>query len=263
MRHRFTTRLRRPGRDRSHRSQSRAGLWPEVRYHPACSLETSVPHRSTLLNGHLARRIPFERSVVDPVVHHEKTRRWPMVVFTIGSPGWLFSNDQQSAEEVGFEPTIGLHLFRFSRPALSTTQAPLRTNLWLASRSPGLEELREQSTTVFGQNTSGDFRPVIEPGVRHKSIEAIAGPRLGVFGPIDDTSNPTLNDRPGTHWTRFERDVESITFKPPRAQSASCKSESESFRMSRWIVQRLTQVEGLGKDTSFPRHNGSHRNLAN
>src|SRR5580704_6388277 len=28
-------------------------------------------------------------------------------------------------EEVGFEPTVGLHLHRFSRPALSTTQAPL------------------------------------------------------------------------------------------------------------------------------------------
>ena len=33
---------------------------------------------------------------------------------------------QSEAEEVGFEPTVGLHLHRFSRPALSTTQAPLR-----------------------------------------------------------------------------------------------------------------------------------------
>jgi hypothetical protein len=33
---------------------------------------------------------------------------------------------QSKAEEVGFEPTVGLHLHRFSRPALSTTQAPLR-----------------------------------------------------------------------------------------------------------------------------------------
>lgn len=32
----------------------------------------------------------------------------------------------QEAEEVGFEPTVGLHQHRFSRPALSTTQAPLR-----------------------------------------------------------------------------------------------------------------------------------------
>jgi integrase len=37
---------------------------------------------------------------------------------------------QLSAEEVGFEPTVGLHLHRFSRPALSTTQAPLRCRGW-------------------------------------------------------------------------------------------------------------------------------------
>src|SRR4051794_2916239 len=91
---------------------------------------------------------------------------------------------QTSAEEVGFEPTVGLHLLRFSRPALSTTQAPLRRNLWLAGRPPGSEELREQAAAVFGQDTGGDFGPVIEPGVGHQAKEAIAGTRLGVFGPV-------------------------------------------------------------------------------
>ena len=31
------------------------------------------------------------------------------------------------AEGVGFEPTVGLHLLRFSRPSQSTTLAPLRS----------------------------------------------------------------------------------------------------------------------------------------
>jgi hypothetical protein len=33
-----------------------------------------------------------------------------------------------AAEGVGFEPTVGLHLLRFSRPSQSTTLAPLRFN---------------------------------------------------------------------------------------------------------------------------------------
>jgi hypothetical protein len=36
------------------------------------------------------------------------------------------SADDKSAEGVGFEPTVGLHLLRFSRPSQSTTLAPLR-----------------------------------------------------------------------------------------------------------------------------------------
>jgi hypothetical protein len=34
-------------------------------------------------------------------------------------------NPAHSAEGVGFEPTVGLHLLRFSRPSQSTTLAPL------------------------------------------------------------------------------------------------------------------------------------------
>ena len=36
------------------------------------------------------------------------------------------ANPKQVADRVGFEPTIGVNLCRFSRPVLSTTQAPVR-----------------------------------------------------------------------------------------------------------------------------------------
>ena len=35
-------------------------------------------------------------------------------------------NSRKMADRVGFEPTIGVNLCRFSRPVLSTTQAPVR-----------------------------------------------------------------------------------------------------------------------------------------
>jgi hypothetical protein len=40
-----------------------------------------------------------------------------------GNPGQAILH--KAAEGVGFEPTVGLHLLRFSRPSQSTTLAPL------------------------------------------------------------------------------------------------------------------------------------------
>ena len=51
------------------------------------------------------------------------------------------SHVQSVAEEVGFEPTVGLHLHRFSRPALSTTQAPLL----VAVAEPGFEPIARRA----------------------------------------------------------------------------------------------------------------------
>jgi hypothetical protein len=103
---------------------------------------------------------------------------------------------------------------------------------------------------------------VIEPGVGHQSIEAIASTRLGVFGPVDDTSDSTVNDRTCAHRARLERDIESITLESPRSQSAARQSEGQSLRMRGWIVQSLAKIEGLGKDSPSPRHNRAHRNFA-
>ena len=65
------------------------------------------------------------------------------------------------AEEVGFEPTIGLHLFRFSRPALSTAQAPLRMQFRSAVRagSKTCEDAVAEKTPKEGPHS----RPLINP----------------------------------------------------------------------------------------------------
>ena len=41
----------------------------------------------------------------------------------------------EAAEGVGFEPTVGLHLLRFSRPSRSTTLAPLPRKAMLKART--------------------------------------------------------------------------------------------------------------------------------
>ena len=90
------------------------------------------------------------------------------------------------AEEVGFKPTVGLHLHRFSRPALSTTQAPLRLrgdgNTAIGARRRGvpaatsshftkwpafLEEFFEHFAALSRHHARGDLAPVVEPRVRN------------------------------------------------------------------------------------------------
>ena len=72
-----------------------------------------------------------------------------------------------SAEEVGFEPTVGFHLHRFSKPALSATQAPLRgvvgdTRL---APSPYLEEMGEDRRAFFREHASANFGSMVEAAI--------------------------------------------------------------------------------------------------
>ena len=72
-----------------------------------------------------------------------------------GNPG--HSRWRHSAEGVGFEPTVGLHLLRFSRPSQSTTLAPLRvgrkTNAVISHR---LDPSRHLLLTDLVQDVVGD-----------------------------------------------------------------------------------------------------------
>src|SRR5205807_6458118 len=94
----------------------------------------------------------------DPIVLNPQRRRWD-------------SN-----------PRYRKTVHRFSRPALSTTQAPLpiswrrlieRAGRWLRTRlrsqftklPPGLEEFCEDFAALRGEDARGDLGPVVEPRV--------------------------------------------------------------------------------------------------
>ena len=116
----------------------------------------------------------------------------------------LDDQELQSAEEVGFEPTVPRTVHRFSRPALSTTQAPLRVcgdgntrmkavHDVLTRPLPLAHTLRnglrswKNSLSDFAavrrQHARGDLAPVIEPGVGNQPIKALAAAGLGIVAP--------------------------------------------------------------------------------
>jgi hypothetical protein len=82
---------------------------------------------------------------------------------------------RKSAEGVGFEPTVGLHLLRFSRPSQSTTLAPLRigTKLRAAEASWGRPDSRHLLLTDLVQNVVGDEDRHVD---RHGQRDRVARP---------------------------------------------------------------------------------------
>jgi hypothetical protein len=75
----------------------------------------------------------------------------------------------KSAEGVGFEPTVSLHLLRFSRPSQSTTLAPLRLDAKLKAAT------KSQGPLIPGVFTAD--RP--RPGCRRRRRSARRRSRLG------------------------------------------------------------------------------------
>ena len=84
------------------------------------------------------------------------------------------------AEGVGFEPTVGLHLLRFSRPSQSTTLAPLLVvarlrdaTLAATTESQGRIDTAPLLLTDLVQNVVGDENRHID---RHGQRDRVAGP---------------------------------------------------------------------------------------
>src|SRR4051812_42455282 len=107
---------------------------------------------------------------------------------------------------------------RFSRPALSTTQAPLPVNSTLhPSGTSAAEESGQDRTALLGERAAVDDRSMVEAGIGGDPVQAVARPGLGIGRAIDDAGNPRLDQGAGTHRARLERDVERTAFQPPGA----------------------------------------------
>ena len=119
------------------------------------------------------------------------------------------SRRDRLAERVGFEPTVTRRPQRFSRPPLSTTQAPLlhshlhRLSTLTTARSQPLEEGPEKSCAVALQYAYADLADMVEPGVADHVPETATGAPLGVECPEDEPGNSRQHHRPRTHSARL------------------------------------------------------------
>jgi hypothetical protein len=95
------------------------------------------------------------------------------------------------AEGVGFEPTEGLTLQRFSRPSQSTTLAPLRISIGLdAGRGPTNHGFTSGSLTDFLDDVFGHVDGDVD---RHGQRDRVAGPRVD-FENLALVADPQLGE---------------------------------------------------------------------
>ena len=169
-----------------------------------------------------------------------------------------------SAEEVGFEPTVGFHLHRFSKPALSATQAPLR-GVFGDTRftpSPILEELGEDRRALACEHAPAYLGSMVEPTIIHQAIEASARSRLGIARAIDDGREPRQNDRAGAHRARLQRHEHGAAVEPPVANRSASQGESDSLGMRGGVVEGFSQIKSLRKNAAVSDDHGPDRHFA-
>ncbi len=77
----------------------------------------------------------------------------------------------------------------------------------------------------------------------------------------DDPFEPGLDNGPGTHGAWFECNIKRTAIQSPGCQNPASPFESQAFGVSRRVMKRLSQVEGL-RDNAFLTHdNGTDRHF--
>ena len=91
-------------------------------------------------------------------------------------------NPKKVADRVGFEPTIGVNLCRFSRPVLSTTQAPVRqvehTDLFKIWK---IESYRTVLRMVCNSNASVWRAERVLEGIWTRIVQSLMGQGYSLF----------------------------------------------------------------------------------
>ena len=119
----------------------------------------------------MAERVGFEPTVGGYPTHDFQSCTFDHSVI---SPQSLL---HKMAERVGFEPTVTVQPHWFSRPARSTTPAPLPI---LFVRPQGSEKTLEQIGTFPIAHPAAHLTTVIEAGIGNDIAQRAAGAGLGI-----------------------------------------------------------------------------------
>src|SRR5574343_732998 len=91
--------------------------------------------------------------------------------------------------------------------------------------------------------------------------DAAMHPGLRVTRTINDTTDPRVHDRPGTHCTRLQGYEQFTARQAVVAQIARRIAQGCDFGMRGWVAFANRRIEASPDDDSITDHNGPHRNL--
>ena len=162
------------------------------------------------------------------------------------------------AERVGFEPTVPVRIHRFSRPACSTTPAPLQSP---DTSAPLLEENPQNLPTGLLQNPPLDRHPMVQPAVLDHIPNRSARPGLCIPCPKHQPGYAGQNHRPGAHGTWLQGDVNRTPFQTPRPQVRGCLPDGQHLGVGRGIVVLPGSVVPTPHHLIPPQNHRPHRHL--
>ena len=124
-----------------------------------------------------------------------------------------------------------------------------------------LKKLREDLAARLAEHAGNDLRAVVQARIIQQSVERMDRAGLRISGAVDEHGNPRQQNCPGTHRTRFERDVERAAIQSPRVERLGGLRDGDHFRMSRGIAKLLALVVRCRDDLILMDNNRSNRHL--
>jgi lipid-binding SYLF domain-containing protein len=124
-----------------------------------------------------------------------------------------------------------------------------------------LEKALEQRRTFLIQDSICDFAPVIQTG-HLEQIDYSAGRAASRVGATKNhAAHPNMNQRAGTHGTRFLGYVEIAFIQAPVADGGFGLRNRQHFRVRGCVLQHFHLVESASDDLPGPHHDSADRHF--
>jgi hypothetical protein len=124
------------------------------------------------------------------------------------------------------------------------------------------EELAKELSALPSQNTTSDFRTVVEPTVPYDVPKRPDRAGLDVVCAEHQSGDASQHHRAGTHGARLESDSQGAAVKPPGTKPTSSGPERKDLRMRGGVVVRLARVGRTPQlRTVRPDNEGAHRDV--
>lgn len=135
-------------------------------------------------------------------------------------------------------------------------------NLLLPQTTLSLKELPENFRASLRHHAANDLSPMVQTRIVRDLIKRFATAGLRVRRSEYHVWHTSLNNGPGTHRARLQRDVDYTTLQPPGGESGCRLRQGDHLGMGRRVVELLALVVSLGNDPAFERNDdGTHRNF--
>jgi hypothetical protein len=125
------------------------------------------------------------------------------------------------------------------------------------------EKSAEPRARLVGENVRDDLEAVVQPEIVANREQRADGARLRVTCSVDDAADTRVDEGPGAHRARLERDDEGGVRQSPRPAFLGCSTERDDFCVPRRIASLFADILAGREQTSVVvQHDGANRHVS-